>query len=271
MAPRGGTRNASPAAAAIAAPPSLTPTSNNIPAELIAQLAELNANLKSYAERLERIESILAITRQENAELKTSLSAKDSQILKLKEKLNDQEQYARGWSIRILNLKIPANEATDPDKVMQHVFQRVLEPIFQGALSRKLISTIPSPHAIMETAHILPAKQDAVNPVIVRFFTRNIRNMLFRLKREFAPKAPASQPASSGAARRDAPEAGRYLYPFFEDLTRINFDKMRAIASHPSVQSCWSAGGVIRFKLKNSDSIRKVKCVFSDLQDILKG
>jgi hypothetical protein len=84
---------------------------------------------------------------------------------------------------------------------------------------------------------------------------------------------PASQSASSGAARRDpnAPEAGRYLYPFFEDLTRINFDKMRAIASHPSVQSCWSAGGVIRFKLKNSDSIRKVKCVFSDLQDILKG
>jgi hypothetical protein len=95
--------------------------------------------------------------------------------------------------------------------------------------------------------------------------------MLFRLKREFAPKEPAG--SGSGATRRGEPrstEAGRYLYPFFEDLTRINFDKLKSIASHPSVQSCWSAGGVIRFKLKNSDAIRKVKSVFADLQDIVK-
>jgi hypothetical protein len=258
-------RNASPSAAATAA---ATATASNIPAEVVAQLAELNANIKSYAERLDRIENILAITRQENADLKTAMSAKDSQILKLKEKLNDQEQYARGWSIRILNLKIPKNDATDPEKVMLHVYNKVLEPILQGALAKNLINAIPSPHSIMETAHILPAKPDAVNPVIVRFFTRNIRNMLFRLKREFAPKAAA------GAVSRDAsraPEPGRYLYPFFEDLTRVNFDKMRSIASHPDVQSCWSAGGVIRYKLKNSDTIKKVRNVFAEVQDILKS
>jgi hypothetical protein len=202
---------------------------------------------------------------------KTARAAKDSQILRLKEKINDQEQYVRGWSIRVLNLKIPPDEATDPEKVMLHVFNRILEPILQGALAKKLISSIPPPHTIMETAHILPAKPDTINPVIVRFYTRNIRNMLFRLKREFAPKEPAG--SGSGATRRGEPrstEAGRYLYPFFEDLTRINFDKLKSIASHPSVQSCWSAGGVIRFKLKNSDAIRKVKSVFADLQDIVK-
>jgi hypothetical protein len=76
---------------------------------------------------------------------KTAMAAKDSQILRLKEKINDQEQYVRGWSIRVLNLKIPPDEATDPEKVMLHVFNRILEPILQGALAKKLISSIPPP------------------------------------------------------------------------------------------------------------------------------
>jgi hypothetical protein len=229
--------------------------------DIAAQIAELTSIIKGYAERFDRLESMLSETRRENASLKSALSNKDSEILKLKEKINDQEQYVRGWSLRILNLQIPEADAIYPDKVMQHAYKKVFEPIFQGALAKNIISAIPAPHSIIETAHILPAKKDNVNPIIVRFYTRNIRNMLFKLKREFAPKSTPNTRA----------EPGRYLYPFFEDLTRINFDKLRAISGHPDVQSCWSVGGVIRYKLKNSETIKKVKSVFSSVEDILKS
>jgi hypothetical protein len=238
--------------------PSTAATSNG---DLAAQIAELASIIKGYAERFDRLENLLTETRKENASLKTALHSKDGEILKLKEKINDQEQYVRGWSMRILGLKIPQEDATDPEKVMLHVFKHVLEPIFQGALAKKLVLAIPTPYSIIETAHILPAKKDSINPIIVRFYTRNIRNMLFRLKREFAPKSAPSTRA----------EPGRYLYPFFEDLTRINFDKLKAISAHPDVQSCWSVGGVIRYKLKNSDVIKKVKSVFASVEAILKS
>jgi hypothetical protein len=97
--------------------------------------------------------------------------------------------------------------------------------------------------------------------------------MLFRLNREFAPRAPAGAAAGAGANTRGAQraEGGRFIYPFFEDLTWVNFDKLRAISNHLDVQSCWSVGGSLRFKLKNSDSDRKVKSVFSTVDDILKS
>jgi hypothetical protein len=154
---------------------------------------------------------------------------------------------------------------------MGHVFSRVLEPIFKGALAKKLIPSIPSPHSIMETAHILPAKKDAINPIIIRFYTRNIRNMLFHLKREFALRAPTGAAAGANTRGAQRAEGGRFVYPFFEDLMRVNFDKLGAISNHPDVQSCWSVGGSIRFKLKNSDTDRKVKSVFASVDDILKG
>jgi hypothetical protein len=243
-------------------PPKATPAPVQAASnDLAGQLAELTSIVKSYAERFDRLETILTETRRENTALKAALQLKEGEITKLKEKVNDQEQYVRGWSLRILNLQLPPEDATYPDRVMQHAFKKVFEPIFQGALSRNIINAIPSPHSIIETAHILPAKKDSINTVIVRFYSRNIRNMLFRLKREFAPKSAPNTRA----------EPGRYLYPFFEDLTRTNFDKLRAISGHPDVQSCWSVGGVIRFKLKNSDVIRKVKSVFASVEDILKS
>jgi hypothetical protein len=246
-----------------------SPSANPTSPDFAEQLAELTSIIKSYAARFDKLEKLLTDTRKENSALRTALTAKETKIRKLQEKLNNQEQYVRGWSIRILNLQIPADEATQPELVMGHVFSRVLEPIFKGALAKKLIPSIPSPHSIIKTAHILPAKKDAINPIIVR----NIRNMLFLLKREFAPRAPAGAATGAGANTRGAQraEGGCFAYPFFEDLTRVNFDKLRAISNHPDVQSCWSVGGSLRFKLKDSDTVRKVKSVFSTVDDILKG
>jgi hypothetical protein len=252
-----------------------TPSSSST-SRLELKLDELTKTLADYAVRFDRLERLLTDTRQENQELKTlvkeqdkSLQDRDKELDHLKQRLNTQEQYQRAWSIRILNLPIPAFEASCPEAVMRHVHHSVLEPIFQGALAKGLIKDIPAVETVLETAHILPAKGNSIPPIIARFYTRNIKSMLFRLKKEFAVRE-ASNNNSNSTASNNRPSQGRFRHPFYEDLTRHNFAKLRAISQHELVESAWSVSGSIRFKLKDEILVRKVKSVFASVDDIVK-
>ena len=246
--------------------PSPSPPSDRI-SDLVAQIETLSKTIDSYGARFDKLESLLSDVRAENKQLKSEIADRDKEILHLSKKLNAQEQYNRSWSIRILNLSIPTEDTTQPEKVMQHVYTKVLEPLFRGAVEKKLIREIPPMERVLETAHILPAKPGSPNPVITRFFSRNVRAMMFRMKREYASRLPASNAAGrSGSVQR---LAGKYEFPFYEDLTRHNFDKMRAIAQHEKVQSCWSVSGVLRYKLVGAAEIRKVSDTFESVETIL--
>jgi hypothetical protein len=53
------------------------------------------------------------------------------------------------------------------------------------------------------------------------------------------------------------------LYPFYEDLTRDNFLKMKALAANQHVLACWSVGGQLCFTLaSNPDIVSHVKLVY---------
>ena len=72
---------------------------------------------------------------------------------------------------------------------------------------------------------------------------------MFKHKRDYAPREEATL----------ADRPGRYVFPFFEDLTKMNFTKMRDIAAHPTVAACWSSRGHLRYKLMNSqDTVDKI-------------
>jgi hypothetical protein len=200
--------------------------------------------------------------------LKEALQEKDREVTNIRERLNEQEQYSRSWSIRILNMKLPAGDSTDPYKVMQHVHEKLLIPIFRGALENNLIQTIPTANQILETAHILPCKPGTTPPIIARFYSRNIRAMVFKLKKDFAPRV-ATEPAA-GTRSRD-PAQGKPQFLIFEDLTRPTFNKMRAISQHESVDNCWSVSGQLRYKLKDNTNIFKVKSIFATVEQILSN
>jgi hypothetical protein len=114
----------------------------------------------------------------------------------------------------------------------------------------------------------------------MRFFSRNIRNLIFQLKRDFAareerrPSSGVTQDVrGEGGTGREAggsERGGRFLYPLYDDLTKANLAKMRAIAQDDRVQSCWTVGGQIKFKLKDSNAVRKVVSIHDDLDTILK-
>lgn len=235
-------------------------------------LEELKKLVGEYSNRFDRLEGLLEEYKKEVKSLKTevkelkkTLNERDQELYRYKERQNEQEQYIRGWSIRILNMAVPEDEANEPEKVMQHVYNRLLLPIFRGAKERGLLHAIPTAEAVLETAHILPAKEGAVPAIISRFYSRNIRAMIFRLRKECAPRQEQEQPA-----RGERPRPGRFQFPFYEDLTRPNFLKLRALAQHEKVQACWSVNGAIKFRLKDSDTVRKVKSVFATVDDIIK-
>ena len=128
-----------------------------------------------------------------------------------------------------------------------------------GLLESGDLLDVPPAEQLLETVHVLPAK-DGVKPILARFLVRDMRGLVFKHKKEHAPRERSSTP--------DRP--GRYIYPFFEDLTAMTFKKMRAIADHPEVTACWSSRGQLRFKTKNSETVRKVGNLFDSVENIVK-
>jgi hypothetical protein len=240
--------------------------SEAILAELAAISAKL-AKLDPIPEKLEAMESLLTKLAEENTALKKEIRLRDEEISGLHHRLNAVEQYNRAWSIRVNNLPLSPDEEKIPAKVMGKIFNELILPILTGAHQHGAIDSIPTLQNTIETAHVLPGKPNTPKPVIVRFFSRHVKQTLFRFKKEFSPKPPTLSTSSSSSPSQRSP---RQLYPFYEDLTRDTFLKMRALAADQRVSACWTVGGQIRFRLtSNPDVVHRVKTVYESVDAIL--
>jgi hypothetical protein len=149
----------------------------------------------------------------------------------------------------------------DPPAIIQKVYNSVFLPILKGAASKQAISSVPTCYETIEMAHTLPGRGDRPKAIIVRFFNRNVKTLLFRHRKEFAVRAEAS---GSEAARV------RYAFPFHDDLTCDTFLKMKALQADPRVHACWSTGGSLRYKLSETSDVKRVSSVYASNDDILK-
>ena len=136
-----------------------------------------NAKLSSLIEKFELLEAALA---RENETLKVKVAEQAVQLAELRNSLNEHEQYARNWSMRVLNVTVQKDRETDTRHVMQAVYDLVILPILEGAKSKGDISHVPDYETLLETAHILPGSADGPKPVIARFYSRYWRNLVFR-------------------------------------------------------------------------------------------
>jgi hypothetical protein len=238
--------------------------SEAILAELAAISAKL-ARLDPIPEKLETMENLLTKLTEENATLKKEIRIRDEEISGLHHRMNTMEQYNRSWSVRVNNIPLAQDDENDPKKVMEAVYSKLVLPILTGAHQQGAIDSIPTLQSSIETAHILPGKPNSPKPIIVRFYSRNLKQTLFRFKKEFSPK-----PTSSSAPTSTSQRTPRLLYPFYEDLTRDNFMKMRALAADQRVSACWTVGGQIRFRLiSNPETVHRVKSVYDTVDTIL--
>ena len=235
------------------------------------QLAAANKRLDEQAARFEKLEAILAATRDENADLKTKLLNRDCEILELKTRINNVEQHSRSSCIRIFKLQIDGDEK-DPIVVAQEVYHKLLGPIFQGAVEMKRFRYLPTADQCIVTAHILPGKDNKIKPILVRLVSGHIRTLIMQLKKDFAPKAPLLKSAASKAPAPGAagsPRPPPQLYSVFEDMTKDAFQLMRALSSHERVHSCWCSGGQLRFRLVDNENIMKVQSIYDSIEKII--
>lgn len=256
-------------------------------------------------EKMDKIESevtglktLLNDLKNENKQLKTEAKETDKKLREMNEhnimlenRLNHLEQHHRSWSARILNIPLSPEEESNNFKVRDAVYKLALLPILEGAVERKLLPGIPSPEQLLETAHVLPGKAGQPKPVILRFHDRNVREVIFRVKKYYAPRMETG--TSGGGARGavggvsgggrgssggDEEEdeggfegRGKYLYPLYEDLIRAAFLKRRALASDSRVKACWSVKGQLRFVLHSAPKdVKKVMSLLDSIETILK-
>jgi len=249
------------------------------------QLGNLNTKVDAIEAEVRKVESIelevrnirviVTALKEENNVLRTELKKKDKQLEDMNEKvnsvetrLNNLEQHHRGWGARVLNIPLTSDEEQQPDIVINRVFNLAIKPVLEGAARAGKLHAVPAAEQVLELAHVLPGKPGMPKPIIMRFINRNLRDLVFRLKRDFAER---EEPASArGETAGSDTKVGRFRYPLFDDLTKANLAKMRAIRQDERVLACWTVGGQIRFKLKDSEGVRKVTSIMDPIDKILK-
>ncbi len=157
-----------------------------------------------------------------------------------------------------MGLPLSSEEEKSSILVKKKLFSAVIQPILAGAAREGDLPEIPSdPNLIIEMAHTLRAKEGAAKPIIARFYAREVRQLVFKHKKVFAPK------------HESGPHRGKYMYQVFEDLTRATFQKMRALAADERVDASWSANGQLRYRLVGDPTVRRVSNILDPISKIL--
>jgi uncharacterized protein YoxC len=240
------------------------------------QLSALNNKMSKIEEDQQNIKTIVTSLKEENKELRTELKKKDEQldnmqstVNSLEIRLNSLEQHHRGWGARVLNVPLSEAEEANPEATINKVYDLALRPILEGAVSKGRLQNLPTADQVLEVAHVLPGKPGHPKPIIMRFYNRNLRNMIFQHKREFATKETEQGRRGPGDGSRPE-KGGRIRYPLYEDLTKANLAKMRAISQDERVQACWTVSGQIRFRLRDSSEVKRVTNIHDPLDKILR-
>jgi hypothetical protein len=238
-------------------PPSHPPVRNIAMEEtiqlLLSQNAQMNAKLDMICGKLPKIDKIDEIENQlqllvsENTSLRQELVKRDEKIDQLTSQINKLDQASRSTSLRILGL--PITSTTPSTAVPDIVLREIIKPCLDAATICGDIppsTTLPF-HLLVTNVFALPSKKDKC-PVILKFSSEFVRNLIFKHKKEALPKDTDL-----------ATNRVRSRYSIFEDLTATNHTMLRTLADDPRVRSVWSFSGQLRFKTHDSDVVYKVK------------
>jgi hypothetical protein len=219
---------------------------------------DLEDIVKGYKVDLAAINSKLDTLLTENMSLKKMILARDEEIEHLKLQLNSIEQHNRAWSVRVMGLPLTPEEEKSSSLINEKLYKSVFLPILEGAVAEgDLHQAPPNADSVLEMAHPLRAKDGKTKPIIARFYARELRGLIFRHKKAYAPKLEGG------------PSKDRYKFLIFEDLTALTFSKMQALAADPRVAASWSSYGQIRYRLTDDPTIRKVANVLDTVEKIL--
>ena len=173
------------------------------PSELAALRALIEDSTKSLTALINyNRDELLAKFEEVKTELtavKSVATAQSKEIFILKTKMNEFEQQDKARSLRIFGLRITKedDEALGTNKaVVKRIYDRIVKPILTIAKSKNMIDSVPQlGNCLVEGYRVgLPPKSDsATPPLVVKFLTKEIRDVVLKLKRENTPPPPAAR------------------------------------------------------------------------------
>jgi hypothetical protein len=223
-----------------------------------AQLGKLS-KLDTLEDSVNQLLKENSALKQEVSTISAELKKKDEAIQILTDQLNRCDQDSRCKSLRIIGLPVTANST--PDAVVNVVYQHIIQPVLQAAVSKGEIqdTAIPDKHFLIDNAFVIPTKKGSSPPVIVKLASQFTRNLIFRLKKDALPKSLHPETHKE-----------RCQYAIFEDLSPGNHALLRSFNDDKRVKSALSYNGQIKFKLLNSETIYRAKSTNDTVDSIVK-
>lgn len=217
-------------------------------AEIHSELVSLQTSLKGIQEQLSRCEAKLEGLEEMRAQV-TMVEKINKDLRKevdnLKRRDHDREQRERNSSIRVFNMELKKEEETEPLKVMDELYNKILGPILELSKAEGTIREVPTVTELLETAHILPGKG---KPIIARFKSRPYRALIFKHKKSFFQKNPSLEKIAIS-----------------EDLTVQMYKKAQELRSNVLVEKVWSRNGILLYTTTNEkEKIQKLKSPFDE-------
>ena len=242
------------------------PTLQSLEAKLDMLLKKMD-DFSALQAKVVRLETIVN-------DLSENVTSLNKEVLSLKEQANVREQQARGNSIRIFGLAVREEEAEDTSgKVLsKRVYDFLIKPVLAAAKANKEIDVLPQQfNAISDVYRVrvgkvkaaipgLPQDPPAPAPIIVKFSSLHLRLAFLRNKR-------ASLPAVSETDKF----FGVKYYSATEDLTGPTYKKMREMMDSSLVEKVWAYDGRLRFTVPGDKLVKRVKSVFSSVEDIIRS
>jgi hypothetical protein len=241
------------------ASPTIPPNMDNSALSIImAKLDIMGAQLTAQLAKSEQLETSITNLRADMAVVVNASAKKDEIISRHTEQINNCEQALRSTSIRILGL--PVKKDDNAMSILNTVYDTILHPVLVAAEQKgELDAPFPSRRFLIDSAFAIPAKNPASCPVIVKFSSAFVRNLVFSYKNDSLPKMP--DPIS----HRMRPK-----FAIYEDLTPANFAHLRSLTEDPRTTTIWTFNGMVKFRVKDSEVIYRSRSLTDTVDSILK-
>ncbi len=229
--------------------------------DLVAALSDKLDGLSSdLKDRFDKIDVHFKELKDENSKLKDRVKHLEEDNTILKTKVHDLELHTRATNLRIFNFT-PAQEDYNFEDLAEQLYSEVFLPVLLGAVNKGRLKEVPSRDRLILSAHPLQGKDGKPRPVICRLLNGFYRTLLLQCQKEHGVRSrrPGLDPSRPPPLR----------HPFYEDTSAELYKFKQRLAARVEVSAAWISGGSVRFKLTDSDTVRKVRNIFVPIEDII--
>jgi hypothetical protein len=221
-------------------------------------IRQIFASVKNIETSMSQVQSRVVVLEDNVAKL-------NRQVYDLQNVVNTREQELKSQSVRVTGFPFTEEEraSTDGKYLSKKIYDRILTPILNQAKTKNHIERVPTlANTIQSCFRVGQAAArtgtGAPPPVILKLSSDVIKLAIMRNKRQATP-APTPEEKNLGITR----------FIVSEDLTPPCFRLLKDLQRNEEVGKVWTVDGRIRWMLKDSNNIHRVKSVFDSVESII--